>query len=118
MESAVGSALIQVLKQIILSGTAMPERSIFAEIVIPVPVDGVFTYEVPISMVERVKVGQSVVVPFGDRKLYTGIVVRLTETPPQGFRIKSILDIADERPVVTQKQLELWQWTSSYLFFS
>lgn len=114
MESAVGSALIQVLKQIILSGTAMPERSIFAEIVIPVPVDGVFTYEVPISMVERVKVGQSVIVPFGDRKLYTGIVVSLTETPPQGFRIKSILDIADERPVVTQKQLELWQWTSSY----
>ena len=92
----------------------MPERSIFAEIVIPVPVDGVFTYEVPISMIERVKVGQSVVVPFGDRKLYTGIVVRLTETPPQGFRIKSILDIADDRPTVTQKQLELWQWTSAY----
>jgi primosomal protein N' (replication factor Y) len=92
----------------------MPERSIFAEIVIPVPVDGTFTYEIPISMVDRVKVGQSVIVPFGDRKLYTGIVTNLTETPPEGFRIKSILDIADDRPVVTQKQMELWQWTAAY----
>ncbi|MBR3567309.1 MAG: primosomal protein N' [Salinivirgaceae bacterium] len=98
----------------ILSGTAMPERSIFAEIVIPVPVDGVFTYEIPISMVERARVGQSVIVPFGEKKLYTGIIASLTETPPEGFKIKSILDISDDRPTITAKQLELWQWTATY----
>lgn len=92
----------------------MAERAIFAEIIIPVPVKGTFTYEVPISMVETAKVGQSVIVQFGAKKLYTGIIASLTPTPPEGFRIKSILNIVDERPTVTQKQLELWQWTSSY----
>ena len=92
----------------------MPDRSIFAEIIIPVPVAGTFTYEIPISMVERAKVGQSVIVPFGDRKLYTGIIASLTETPPEGFKIKSILDISDDRPTITPKQLELWQWTATY----
>ncbi len=92
----------------------MAERAIFAEIIIPVPVKGTFTYEVPISMVETAKVGQSVIVQFGAKKLYTGIIASLTPTPPEGFRIKSILNIVDERPTITQKQLELWQWTSSY----
>lgn len=92
----------------------MPERSIFAEIVIPVPVEGTFTYEIPISMVERAKVGQSVIVPFGDRKLYTGIIVSLTNTPPEGFKIKSILDISNDRPTITPLQLELWRWTAAY----
>ena len=45
----------------------MSDRAIFAEIIIPVPVAGTFTYEIPITMVERAKVGQSVIVPFGDR---------------------------------------------------
>ncbi|MBQ4230723.1 MAG: primosomal protein N' [Salinivirgaceae bacterium] len=92
----------------------MPNRAIFAQIIIPVPVAGTFTYEVPISMVERARVGQSVIVPFGEKKLYTGIIASLTETPPEGFKIKSILDISDDRPTITAKQLELWQWTAAY----
>ena len=92
----------------------MSDRAVFAEIIIPVPVAGTFTYEVPISMVERARVGQSVIVPFGDRKLYTGIIASLTKTPPEGFKIKSILDISDDRPTITPKQLELWQWTAAY----
>ena len=91
----------------------MPNRAIFAQIIIPVPVAGTFTYEVPISMVERARVGQSVIVPFGEKKLYTGIIASLTETPPEGFKIKSILDISDDRPTITPKQLELWQWTAA-----
>lgn len=92
----------------------MADRAIFAQIIIPVPVKGTFTYEVPISMVERAKVGQSVIVQFGAKKMYTGIIASLQTTPPEGFSIKSILNIVDERPTVTQKQLELWQWTSTY----
>ena len=92
----------------------MAERSIFAQIIIPVPVAGTFTYEIPISMVERTRVGQSVIVQFGGKKLYTGIVASLSPTPPEGFNIKSVMEIVDERPTVTQKQLELWQWTSDY----
>ena len=92
----------------------MAERSIFAQIIIPVPVAGTFTYEIPISMVERIRVGQSVIVQFGGKKLYTGIVASLSPTPPEGFNIKSVMEIVDERPTVTQKQLELWQWTSDY----
>ena len=92
----------------------MGGRAIFAEIIIPAPVKGTFTYEVPISMVSQVQVGQSVVVQFGARRLYTGIIFSLTETPPEGFRIKSILSIANPKPIVTPKQLELWTWTSNY----
>ena len=92
----------------------MVERSIFAHIIIPVPVPGTFTYEIPISLVEQARVGQSVIVQFGGRKLYTGIIASLSPTPPQGFNIKSVIEIVDDRPTVTQKQLELWQWTSDY----
>lgn len=92
----------------------MAERAIFAEIIIPVPVKGTFTYEIPISMAEHAKVGQSVTVQFGAKKLYTGIIASLTPEPPEGFNIKSVLNIADIEPTVTEKQLELWQWTANY----
>ena len=92
----------------------MPERSIFAQIIVPAPVGGTFTYEIPISMVERARVGQSVIVQFGGKKLYTGIIASLTPTPPQGFNIKSVIEIVDERPTVTENQLKFWQWASDY----
>lgn len=92
----------------------MLKRSKFAQIIIPVPVKGSFTYEIPISLVDDIKVGQSVVVQFGVKKLYTGIVESITAAPPDSFKIKTILSISNPEPTVTQQQLEFWQWVANY----
>lgn len=92
----------------------MAERALFAQIIVPVPVRGTFTYEVPISLADSASVGQSVVVEFGAKKLYTGIIQSISATPPDGFKIKSIQSIANLQPIVTQTQLDFWQWVANY----
>ena len=92
----------------------MAARALFAQVIVPVPVKGTFTYEIPILMTESAAVGQSVVVEFGAKKLYTGIIHSITPTPPEGFKIKSIQSIASLQPVVTQEQIDFWQWVSNY----
>ena len=65
-------------------------------------------------MVGFVEEGIRVVVPFGKRKLYTGIIVRIHEKAPQGYTAKYIDDILDENATVNEKQIKLWDWISSY----
>lgn len=53
-------------------------------------------------------------VPFGKSKIYTGIVLAIHQTPPQGYDTKEIDQILDQYPIVTQEQLTFWQWMASY----
>lgn len=55
-----------------------------------------------------------VAVPFGKRKIYTGLVHAVHNTPPQRYEAKAIHQILDDTPLVTTLQLELWQWIASY----
>jgi len=92
----------------------MAKRALFAQVIVPVPVRGTFTYEIPISMVDTAAIGQSVVVEFGAKKLYTGIIHSIASAPPDGFKIKSIQSITNIQPIVTQQQLDFWQWVANY----
>ncbi|MEM9050610.1 MAG: primosomal protein N' [Bacteroidota bacterium] len=86
----------------------------FADVVLPLALPKTFTYRIPQNMVGFVEEGIRVVVPFGKRKLYTGIIVRIHEKAPQGYTAKYIDDILDENATVNEKQLKLWDWISSY----
>ena len=55
-----------------------------------------------------------VAVPFGKSKMYTGIVADIHNTKPLVYEAKEIHQILDETPIVTPKQLELWQWIAKY----
>ncbi|MCC8038434.1 MAG: primosomal protein N' [Bacteroidales bacterium] len=96
----------------------MMERMEFAEVVLPLPLNATFTYRVPETMAGRVTVGHRVVVPFGARKHYTGIVTALAVEPPKGVQVKEILSLLDDKPIVRHPQLKFWQWLSDYYMAS
>lgn len=86
----------------------------YANILLPLPLKATFTYGVPIELQEKIKVGQRVEVSFGRGKMYSGIVKKVHDQKPEGYSIKPIQNIIDEIPIVTQTQLELWEWMANY----
>ncbi len=86
----------------------------FAEVLLPVPIYGTFTYSVPPAMLDGIGVGCRVIVPFGPRKSYTGIVSALTPREPQGFEVKPVTLLLDDGPVVRHPQMKLWEWMAEY----
>ena len=89
-------------------------QTFFADVILPLPVEARFTYRVPQALNGQVAFGMRVVVPFGASKLYAAIVERVHENPPKQFTVKYILDVIDERPVVSEAQYRLWQWMADY----
>ena len=88
--------------------------TLFAEILLPLPIPGTYTYRVPFELNQKAKVGQRAVVQFGKTKIMSGLIISLTEEVPDCTSIKYLLDILDDDPVVNENQLKLWQWISSY----
>ena len=87
----------------------------FVDVILPLPLNGLFTYSVPIEHVGKVKIGCRVTVPFGKNKTYVGIIARThTEALPEGFSIKDILQLLDDTPILLDNQLKLWKWISEY----
>ena len=86
----------------------------YADLILPLPLQGTFTYALPPAMQATVQVGMRVLVPFGRNKTYLGIVARLHDEQPQGYEVKSVTQLMDAEPVVTPGQLRLWQWISDY----
>ena len=72
-----------------------------------------YSYALPFDLVPFVSIGQRIIVQFGKNKFYTAIVKRIHHTKP-AFDPKLIESIADEHPIVTEKQLKLWKWMSEY----
>ena len=89
----------------------MAEQVQFCEVALPVPVDRVFTYELPLTLRHRVRVGCRVVAPFGSRKL-TGVVVRTHNTAPSETR--EVLGLRDDEPVLDADLIQLAQWIAEY----
>ena len=87
---------------------------IYAEVLLPVPIAGAFTYRVPCDMESSIAVGDRVIVPFGRKKYYTGIVCALTPVEPKGYELKDIMLRIDDRPVVRHPQLKHWSWVADY----
>lgn len=89
------------------------------EVVLPLPLPTTFTYRIPQELLNQpVGVGFRVIVPFGKKKFYTGIIVGLPLQPPAGFEIKDVAMILDESPVIRHPQLQLWSWVADYYLCS
>ena len=84
----------------------------YADLILPVPLQGLFTYAIPEGM--SVRVGMRVLVPFGRNKTYMAIVAKVHDVKPEGYQVKPIAQVMDEEPIVTERQLQLWQWISDY----
>jgi primosomal protein N' (replication factor Y) (superfamily II helicase) len=86
----------------------------YADVLLPLPVQGKFTYEIPDDLVAKVTQGVRVVVQFGKRKIYTALVLAVHQQPPGNVLPKSILSVLDEAPVINATQFKFWDWISSY----
>lgn len=88
----------------------------FADVIVPVPLNASFTYAVPEELpgAETLRAGSRVLVPFGTRHLYTGIVEALHTTRPEVPQVKEIAAVLDAAPVVRRPQLQFWHWLADY----
>lgn len=86
----------------------------FANVIIPLSLDGVFTYHIPKELQNHIQIGQRVVVPFGDKKLYTGIVENIHNKKPELYKTKEIYSLLEDYPLVTPKLIEFWKWIADY----
>lgn len=84
----------------------------------PLPVRGIFTYELSGLYNHNIEVGKRVLVQFGAKKLYTAIVYNIHNNKPTQYEVKSILDIIDKHPLVNKFQIRLWEWSSDYYMCS
>ena len=85
----------------------------FVDVILPLPLEGMFTYSVPDSLADEVRKGVRLLVPLGKSKRYVAIAVDIHERKP-AFAVKPILEVLDDQPMVTEKQLSLWRWISDY----
>lgn len=88
--------------------------TLFAELLLPVPIPKLFTYRIPAQFNGVILPGQRAIVPFGDRKILTGIVISTSHQPPTDYTAKSILDLLDSYPSVSNVQLRFFEWIAQY----
>lgn len=87
---------------------------LYADIILPLALPNrTYTYSVPEDLENDISAGCRVEVPFGQNKLYSGIVAKVHQQPP-AHRVRGIVSVIDDFSVVTDLQLQLWDWISSY----
>ena len=85
----------------------------YADVILPLPLQGVFTYALTPETEGSVQVGSRVIVPFGSRKFYTAIVVRLHDEMPS-YPTKPLSEVLDASPIILKEQMQLWKWIADY----
>lgn len=86
----------------------------YVNVVLPVPITGTFTYLIPDNIDHEVTIGSRVIVPFGKRKYYTGVVVEFVPQAPGEYTVKEVMHVLDPTPIVRHPQLMFWQWMADY----
>jgi len=88
--------------------------TLFVEVILPLSLSKNYIYRIPFHLNELIAVGKRVIVQFGKNKIYTALVKSLSNTPPEVYQAKYIIDVIDEYPVVTAMQFRFWDWMTSY----
>lgn len=91
---------------------------LLADVILPVPLPGLFTYRVPDDLSNAVAPGKRAVVPFGPRRLVAGIIRNIRNVADEAASLKEISSVVDEIPVVSEVYLKFWDWLSSYYLCS
>lgn len=90
-----------------------------ADILLPLAIDGVFTYNIPDALLPTLRQGVRVLVPLGKKKQLSGILLGEHKEPlPEGIAVRDVICPIDEEPIVTPEQIHLWQWIADYYMCS
>lgn len=90
----------------------------FAEIIVPLAVQGTFTYRIPAEFIEAAHPGCRAVVQFGKNKIYAGLIHRIHNQPPLQYEARYLLSLLETEPLIGALQLKFWDWMSRYYFCS
>lgn len=88
-------------------------KTLFVDVILPVPIFQEFTYRVPFEMNDAIRTGMRVIVPFGKAKLHTAIVTRIHEEIPE-MQTRYVEYLLDEAPIITANQYAFWKWIARY----
>lgn len=69
-------------------------------------------------MMSEIQPGMRVLVPFGGKKIYTGIVFELHDNAPENFAAKEVISMLDDQPILPEEQISFWNWLSGYYLCS
>lgn len=91
----------------------------YVDIILPIPLDTLFTYSATDEQALSLQPGMRVKVPLGKTKHYMGIVAAVHDTLPahlqgQSYELKPISRVMDGKPILLPQQLRLWQWIADY----
>ena len=86
----------------------------FVDVILPLPLSATYTYGLPQGCTADVECGCRVIVPFGNRKIYTAVVVEVHERKPESYAIKNVIEVLDSRPILLAEQLKFWKWIAEY----
>lgn len=92
----------------------MSENNKYVDVILPLALPQLFTYQVPEEMIVFCEKGKRVVVQFGKKKLYSALIRKVHSEKPKFYETKDILSIIDQEPIITEKQFALWEWVSEY----
>ncbi len=93
----------------------MSKATKYVDVILPLPVKDYFTYS---TNIDDIKIGQLVVVQFGNRKFYSAIVKSIHLNKPKKYEVKSIITVLDDIPIVDSIQLKFWDWMANYYMCS
>lgn len=92
----------------------MERTTLFADVLLPLPLPGYYTYRVPFELNEIVQPGLRIVVQFGKKRIYTALIRKLHSNTPKVSDIKYILSVLENDPLVNEKQMQFWEWMAAY----
>ena len=87
---------------------------LYADLILPVPLYGLFTYAIPPQMEGGAQRGMRALVPFGRNKNHVGIIARIHDQKPEGYEVKELAQLLDAQPILLDSQLRLWDWIADY----
>ena len=86
----------------------------YADVILPLPLEGCFTYLVPEELNGMITPGMRVVVQFGAKKFYSALVRRVHNNKPENVSTKLIESVLDEQPILSENCFLLWEWIAAY----
>ena len=90
------------------------KKTLFVEVILPLPIEKLFTYRVPSELNDEVLPGKRVAVYFGGQKVYAALIRNIRTKPPQGYQATYIIQVLDEHPIVQEREFQFWDWVSNY----
>ena len=88
----------------------------YADVILPLPLHGTFTYELTKREYENLGIGHRVAVSFGKRKVYTGVIKQIHTNKPTLYETKPIEFVYDKKELISESQIDFWSWISKYYF--